>query len=166
MSTERNKSSVFAGFLPINVKLVNTLRETIDYFDIHRKISQYLGSRTTTEIPLAGGFKISTSQKVDTRHYSRSRPMVNCLFSLSSYITENTFWFWTTFSAWARTSQRTRSLYYKQQSWREMNVSGSVVYSVCYFWFCSNLAQIWMCEHFNKISYHEISRKSACWESP
>jgi hypothetical protein len=91
MSTERNSSCAFAVFLPINVKLVNTLRENTDYFDVHRKISLYIGSRTTTEIPLAGGFKFSTPQKVDTRHYSRSCPMVSCFFSLSSCITENTF---------------------------------------------------------------------------
>jgi len=91
MSTERNSSCTFAVFLSINVKLVNTLWENTEHFDIHRKISLYLGSRTTTEIPLAGGFKIMTSQKVDTRHYSRSCPMVICFFSLSSYITENTF---------------------------------------------------------------------------
>jgi hypothetical protein len=68
MSTEHNKSCVFAVFFLINVKLVNTSRENIDYFDIHGKISQYLGSRTTTEIPLACGFEVSTSQIVDTRH--------------------------------------------------------------------------------------------------
>jgi len=90
MSTERNSSCAFAVLLPINVKLVNTLRENTEYFDIHRKIFLYLGNRITTEIPLAGGFKIGTFQKVDTRRYSRSCPMVNCFFSFSSYITENT----------------------------------------------------------------------------
>lgn len=90
MSTERNSSCAFAVFLPINVKLVNILRKNTEYFDIYRKISLYLGNRTTTEIPLAGGFKINTFQKVYTGHDSRSCPMVNCFFSLSSYITENT----------------------------------------------------------------------------
>jgi len=165
MPTERNSSCAFAVFLPLNVKLVNTLRENTENFDIHRKISLYLGNRTTTEIPLAGGFKISTSQKVDTRHYSRSCPMVNCFFSLSSYITEYTFWFRTTFSAWVRTSQRTRSLYYKHQSWRERNVSlwcrVSVIFALSEF--NPNL-NAWT--NFNKNSYREISKKSACWESP
>jgi len=50
MSTERNSSCAFALFLPINVKLVTALRENTEYFDIHRKISLYLGNRTTTEI--------------------------------------------------------------------------------------------------------------------
>jgi hypothetical protein len=77
MSTERNISCAFALSLPINVKLLNTLQENTEYFDIHRKISLYRGNRTTTEIPLADGFKIKNSQKVDTRHYSRSCPTIS-----------------------------------------------------------------------------------------
>jgi hypothetical protein len=61
MSTERNRSCAFALFLHINVKLVNTLLENTEYFDINRKISLYLGNRTTKEIQLAGGIEISTS---------------------------------------------------------------------------------------------------------
>ena len=64
MSTERNSSCAVAVFLPINVKLVNTLREGTENFDIHRKISLYLGNRTTTELPLAGGFKIVPLKKL------------------------------------------------------------------------------------------------------